>query len=226
GKLINNNKKPNMEVLIAEIPESVKLPFLLLSKLGLFSTNKFKAYIPMSILALIVANLVLIAMLQFLNVKRDISDIVRNLEDILAFSMTSDNIKKEFILGHVTLFFRFVKEFREAFSLVLLIEFVIDGPLICAELLAAFESRSYQNQMRHVIIFSFVTLQLAFFCIPANYITNEAMAVSDAVYFSNWYFQHVPSLKVPLLLIIQSSQNEITIKAGDLVIINAGTIVN
>ncbi|KAF2886644.1 hypothetical protein ILUMI_19528, partial [Ignelater luminosus] len=360
-----------MEVLIAEIPESVKLPFLLLSKLGLFSTNKFKAYIPMSILALIVANLVLIAMLQFLNVKRDISDIVRNLEDILAFSMAmvrmmivtyrnedftrlfqtaklfwdpskcnqqtkmklmairrftsqlqrllflavlicvllviifpllqntiptgiwtmkghemlyrfvlieqiivipfcaffvcsldcmylgfcaeiviqfrilSQTLQKLKVEGnavnqvetnqlqemkccvrHHRIILRFVKEFREAFSLVLLIEFVIDGPLICAELLAAFESRSYQNQMRHVIIFSFVTLQLAFFCIPANYITNEAMAVSDAVYFSNWYFQHVPALKVPLLLIIQSSQNEITIKAGDLVIINAGTIVN
>ncbi|KAF2895045.1 hypothetical protein ILUMI_11128 [Ignelater luminosus] len=86
-------------------------------------------------------------------------------------------------------------------------------------------SHSYQNQVRHVIIFIFVTLQLAFFCIPANYITNEAMAVSDAVYFSDWYSQHIPSLKVPLLLIIQNSQEEITIKGGGLVTINAGTIV-
>ncbi|KAF2891723.1 hypothetical protein ILUMI_14450, partial [Ignelater luminosus] len=53
-----------------------------------------------------------------------------------------------------------------------------------------------------------------------------AMAVSDAVYFSNWYSQDSPHLKVPLLLMIQNSQNEITIKAGDLVIINAGTVVN
>ncbi|KAF2890291.1 hypothetical protein ILUMI_15882, partial [Ignelater luminosus] len=86
--------------------------------------------------------------------------------------------------------------------------------------------RYYQAQARHVIIFTFVTLQLAFFCIPANHITNEAMAVSDAAYFSNWYSQHIPHLKVALLLMIQNSQNEITIKAGDLVIINAGTIVN
>ncbi|KAF2892596.1 hypothetical protein ILUMI_13572, partial [Ignelater luminosus] len=86
--------------------------------------------------------------------------------------------------------------------------------------------QSYQTQVRHVILFIFLTLQLAFFCIPANYITNEAMAVSDAAYFSNWYSQHMPSLKVPLLLIIQNSQNEITITAGGLVIINAGTVVN
>ncbi|KAF2902334.1 hypothetical protein ILUMI_03851, partial [Ignelater luminosus] len=155
---------------------------------------------------------------------------------------------------HHRLILRCVKEFLQAFSLVLLIEVVIDGPFICAELLAAFESslgftgphqyervkikceqivnckficfsRYYQAQARHAISFAFLTLQLAFFCIPANYITNEAMAVSDAVYFSNWYSQHNPSLKVPLLLIIQNSQNEITIKAGDLVTINAGTIV-
>ncbi|KAF2885979.1 hypothetical protein ILUMI_20196, partial [Ignelater luminosus] len=86
--------------------------------------------------------------------------------------------------------------------------------------------QSYQNQIRHVILFVCVTLQLAFFCIPANYITSEAMAVSDALYFSNWYSHHFPSLKVPLLLIIQNSQNEITLKAGGLVMINAGTIVN
>ncbi|KAF2886956.1 hypothetical protein ILUMI_19217, partial [Ignelater luminosus] len=52
-----------------------------------------------------------------------------------------------------------------------------------------------------------------------------AMAVSDAIYSSNWYSQDISSLKVPLQLIIQNSQNEITIKAGDLVTINAGTIV-
>ncbi|KAF2887362.1 hypothetical protein ILUMI_18811, partial [Ignelater luminosus] len=120
----------------------------------------------------------------------------------------------------------FVKEFREAFSLVLLIEVIIDGPLICAELLAVFEGRHYQTQARHAFLFTFVTLQLAFFCIPANHITNEAMALSEAVYFSNWYSQNIPHLKVPLLLMIQNSQNEITIKAGDLVTINAGTVVN
>ncbi|KAF2888739.1 hypothetical protein ILUMI_17433, partial [Ignelater luminosus] len=53
-----------------------------------------------------------------------------------------------------------------------------------------------------------------------------AIAVSDAVYFSDWYSQHLHSLKVPLLLVIQNSQKEITIKGGGLVTINAGTIVN
>ncbi|KAF2890013.1 hypothetical protein ILUMI_16160 [Ignelater luminosus] len=54
----------------------------------------------------------------------------------------------------------------------------------------------------------------------------QAMAVSDAVYFSNWYSHYFPSLKVPLLLILQNSQNAIVLKAGGLVAINAGTIVN
>ncbi|KAF2893602.1 hypothetical protein ILUMI_12573, partial [Ignelater luminosus] len=126
----------------------------------------------------------------------------------------------------ITLFSRFVKEFKQAFSLVLLSEFVIDGPWICAELLAALESHAFETQARHVMVFAVITFQLAFFCIPANHITNEAMAVSDAVYFSNWYSQHNPSLKVPLLLIIQNSQTEITLKGGGLVTINAGTIVN
>ncbi|KAF2889416.1 hypothetical protein ILUMI_16756, partial [Ignelater luminosus] len=54
----------------------------------------------------------------------------------------------------------------------------------------------------------------------------DAMAVSDAVYFSNWYSHHFPSLQVPLLLIMQRSQKEIIIKGGDLVTINAGTILN
>ncbi|KAF2898105.1 hypothetical protein ILUMI_08071 [Ignelater luminosus] len=129
-------------------------------------------------------------------------------------------------VSHHKLIIRFVKEFRQAFSLILLIEFAVDGPFICAELLAAFESQSFQNQARHVTLFVFLTIQLAFFCIPANHITNEAMAVADAAYFSNWYTEHIPLLKVPLMLMIQNSQNEITITAGDLVIINAGTVVN
>ncbi|KAF2887124.1 hypothetical protein ILUMI_19049 [Ignelater luminosus] len=370
------------QVLIAEIPKSVKWPFLALSKFGLFSTNKLKVYIPITTLVLMLASIVLIAMLQFLNVKKDISDIVFNLECVLGFSVVllrmvivtyrskdftrlvntiklfwdtsicDQQTKAELIsmrrftyqlqrllflamliavglamvasvvqnttpagvwtmegherlyrfvmitqiivspfsgffichldclyLGlcteiviqfrilsrylqdltadgkseikayvtHHRLILRFVKEFLQAFSLVLLLEVIIDGPLICAELLAAFQSmkgfregvstlilnckficfsRYYQVQARHVTTFTFFTLQLGFFCIPANYITNEAMAVSDAVYFSKWYSQHIPHLKVPLLLMIQNSQNQITIKGGNLVTINADTIVN
>ncbi|KAF2898036.1 hypothetical protein ILUMI_08141, partial [Ignelater luminosus] len=53
-----------------------------------------------------------------------------------------------------------------------------------------------------------------------------AVAVSDALYFSNWYSYNIPSLKLPLLLIMQHSQKEITIKGGGLVTINAETVVN
>ncbi|KAF2900078.1 hypothetical protein ILUMI_06108, partial [Ignelater luminosus] len=45
-------------------------------------------------------------------------------------------------------------------------------------------------------------------------------------FFCHWYSHHYPSLKVPLLLIMQRSQNEITIKGGGLVTINAETVVN
>ncbi|KAF2891058.1 hypothetical protein ILUMI_15115, partial [Ignelater luminosus] len=52
-----------------------------------------------------------------------------------------------------------------------------------------------------------------------------ALAVSDAVYSSKWYFHKFSRLKTTLLLMIQNSQNGITIKAGGLVTINADTIV-
>ncbi|KAF2887526.1 hypothetical protein ILUMI_18647, partial [Ignelater luminosus] len=52
-----------------------------------------------------------------------------------------------------------------------------------------------------------------------------ALAVSDAAYFSKWYSNNSPSLKAPLLLMIQNSQHGITIKAGGLIIINAETVV-
>ncbi|KAF2898494.1 hypothetical protein ILUMI_07682 [Ignelater luminosus] len=222
------------QVLIAEIPESVRLPFLALSKFGLFSTNKLKV-IPVTILVLMLASIVLIAMLQFFYVESDISNIVRNLECVFGFSLLfwdpticDQQTKLKLILirrfiyklqrllllamsiavvlvavvcvvqnttptgmwtmeGHEKLYqflmiyclylglcaeiviqfkilsqclqnltaggkneikayvthhrliLRFVKEFLQAFSLVLLVEVVIDGPFICAQLLAAFE---------------------------------------------------------------------------------------
>ncbi|KAF2900506.1 hypothetical protein ILUMI_05680, partial [Ignelater luminosus] len=176
------------EVLIAEIPESVRLPLLGLRKLGLFSANRFKAYIPMIILVII---LVLFPILQnttplgiwtmeeheklfrFVMVEQSIilpfcTLFIYSLdcmylgicaEIVIQFRILSQylqNLKpdgkkidemetnqlneiKSFV-GHHRLILRFVKEFRQAFSLVLLFEVVIDGPLICAELLAAFES--------------------------------------------------------------------------------------
>lgn len=78
-----------MDEVTDDIPFSVRLPFLGLRKLGLFSTNPFKAYIPMTILALALANLTVIAMLQFINIERDISYFVQNLEEILVFILVS-----------------------------------------------------------------------------------------------------------------------------------------
>ncbi|KAF2895004.1 hypothetical protein ILUMI_11174, partial [Ignelater luminosus] len=86
--------------------------------------------------------------------------------------------------------------------------------------------RFYYVQARHGLLFVFLTLQLALYCIPANYIASEALAISDAVYFSNWYSHYFPSLKTLLLLMIQNSQAGITIKAGGLITINAQTLVN
>ncbi|KAF2896701.1 hypothetical protein ILUMI_09473, partial [Ignelater luminosus] len=84
----------------------------------------------------------------------------------------------------------------------------------------------YQNSMRHGIIFFALTLQLSFYCIPAHYVADKALEVSTAVYCSNWYSHCVPSLKVPLTLMIQNAQTGITIKAGGLVTFNAQTVVN
>ncbi|KAF2886742.1 hypothetical protein ILUMI_19431, partial [Ignelater luminosus] len=52
-----------------------------------------------------------------------------------------------------------------------------------------------------------------------------ALAVSDAVYSSKWYFHNFSRLQATLLLMIQNSQNGITIKAGGLITINAETVV-
>ncbi|KAF2886631.1 hypothetical protein ILUMI_19542, partial [Ignelater luminosus] len=120
----------------------------------------------------------------------------------------------------------FIKKFRQIFSLLLLTEYLTVGPLICAELFAAFEGRSIQIKIRYTVLFVTLALQLSFYCIPANYIADEALAVSDAIYFSNWYSHYFPTMKVPLLLMIQNAQNGITINAGGLVTINAQTVLN
>ncbi|KAF2887667.1 hypothetical protein ILUMI_18507, partial [Ignelater luminosus] len=124
------------------------------------------------------------------------------------------------------LLYRFIKKFRQIFSLLLLTEYLTVGPLICAELFAAFESRSIQITIRHAVFFVALALQLSFYCIPANYIADEALAVARAIYFSIWYSHHFPSLRVPLLLIMQNAQHGITITAGGLVPINTDTFVN
>ncbi|KAF2892601.1 hypothetical protein ILUMI_13577, partial [Ignelater luminosus] len=128
-----------------------------------------------------------------------------------------------------------VREFRQAFSLVPLTEFVIDGPLVCAELLAVFERlcQCLWLVVMSVLSNSSETCYSIRLCHPSTFfplhpselITNEPMAVADAVYFSSWYSHHLPSLKVPLLLIMQRSQKEITITGEGLVTLNAGTIV-
>ncbi|KAF2894841.1 hypothetical protein ILUMI_11334, partial [Ignelater luminosus] len=84
---------------------------------------------------------------------------------------------------------------------------------------------SYQARVRHAVSFVVFSCRLSLYCIPANYIINKALTVSDAVYSSKWYFQEFSRLKATLLLMIQSSQNGITVKAGGLITINAETIV-
>ncbi|KAF2895003.1 hypothetical protein ILUMI_11173, partial [Ignelater luminosus] len=129
-------------------------------------------------------------------------------------------------IGITTLFCRFIKKFKQTFSLILLFEYITVGPLICVELFTVTESRLYFNQAQHGCAFVFFTLQLALYCIPANYIESKALAISDAVYFSNWYVHYFRSLKTLLVLMIENSQAGITIKAGGLITINAQTLVN
>ncbi|KAF2894585.1 hypothetical protein ILUMI_11589 [Ignelater luminosus] len=86
-------------------------------------------------------------------------------------------------------------------------------------------SHSYQVQVRHAISFALLSCRLCFYCTATNYIASEALRVSDAVYSSKWYFHEFSRLKATLLLMIQNSQNGITIKAGGLFTINADTIV-
>ncbi|KAF2886159.1 hypothetical protein ILUMI_20014, partial [Ignelater luminosus] len=84
---------------------------------------------------------------------------------------------------------------------------------------------SYQVQFRHVIVFAVMMVQLSFYCVPANYVADEALTIAEAAYFSKWYLSSFPSLKAPLLLMIENSQKEIIIKAGGIITINADTVV-
>ncbi|KAF2886533.1 hypothetical protein ILUMI_19640, partial [Ignelater luminosus] len=85
--------------------------------------------------------------------------------------------------------------------------------------------QSYKFQLMNANKFCFLIIQLAFYCFPASYIADEALAVSNAVYFSKWHLNNFPSLKAPLLLMIQNSQNEIIIKAGGIITFNAEAVV-
>ncbi|KAF2902339.1 hypothetical protein ILUMI_03849 [Ignelater luminosus] len=107
-----------------------------------------------------------------------------------------------------------------------MIEYATVAPLVCLEIYAATESSVVQTTIRHCTIFVVLTAQLAFYCIPANYLTNEAVAISDAIYSSNWYSHYLPSLTKPILFMIQNSQREIIITAGGILIINARTVLN
>ncbi|KAF2896288.1 hypothetical protein ILUMI_09886, partial [Ignelater luminosus] len=55
---------------------------------------------------------------------------------------------------------------------------------------------------------------------------KHALAVADAVYFSDWYSQYYPFLRYPVCVMIQNAQEEITIKAGGLIDMNAATVLN
>ncbi|KAF2885911.1 hypothetical protein ILUMI_20262 [Ignelater luminosus] len=131
----------------------------------------------------------------------------------------------ELYIQHHRLLLRCINKFQQAFSIVLMVVYFTLGPLICVELFTAMESHNYQAQVRHAASFLLVSCRLCFYCTAANFIGNEALAVSNAVYSSKWYVHEFSGLRATLLLMIQNSQNGITIKAGGLVIINAETIV-
>ncbi|KAF2890318.1 hypothetical protein ILUMI_15855, partial [Ignelater luminosus] len=80
--------------------------------------------------------------------------------------------------------------------------------------------------IRHSMVSGILIAQLIFYCVPANYLTNEAMAISDAIYSSNWYSYYFSTLTKPILLMIQNSQREITITAGGIIIMNPQTVLN
>ncbi|KAF2894829.1 hypothetical protein ILUMI_11352 [Ignelater luminosus] len=87
-------------------------------------------------------------------------------------------------------------------------------------------SVNFQQQIKHAVTFIGVLMQLSFYCIPANYIAREALAVADAIYFSDWYSQYYPFLRYPVCVMIQNAQQEITIKASGLINMNAATVLN
>ncbi|KAF2900713.1 hypothetical protein ILUMI_05473, partial [Ignelater luminosus] len=119
----------------------------------------------------------------------------------------------------------FVDEFQSVYTTIMFVQYVSVCSLLCIELYAAMESDTIQLDVRYTGLAGFLCMQLIFYCIPANYITDEAMAVSNAVYFSKWYSGCFRSMKPPLLLMIQNSQREITIKAGGVITMNAATVV-
>ncbi|KAF2904724.1 hypothetical protein ILUMI_01451 [Ignelater luminosus] len=121
---------------------------------------------------------------------------------------------------------RFVNKFQSFYSTMLFIEYITICPLICLEMYATTESSSMQLNARYIIMGGMVTMQLIFYCIPANYISDEALTISSAVYFSDWHSHYFPSATKPILLMIQNSQREISIKAGGLITMDARTVVN
>ncbi|KAF2886695.1 hypothetical protein ILUMI_19478 [Ignelater luminosus] len=134
------------------------------------------------------------------------------------------NKMKKYVDQHRFLI-KFVDEFQSLYSTIMLVQYSTVCLLLCIELYAAMESYTIQFVVRYATMGGIILMQLIFYCIPANYITDEAMAVSNAAYFSKWYSDCFPSMKQPLLLMIQKSQQEITIKAGGVITMNAPTVL-
>ncbi|KAF2896702.1 hypothetical protein ILUMI_09474 [Ignelater luminosus] len=76
----------NPPAVSTEIPITLKIPFLSLRKVGLFSDNVFKRWFPITMCVLVTSYLMTISMAQFIKIEKDIFEIVRNLEPIFAFS--------------------------------------------------------------------------------------------------------------------------------------------
>ncbi|KAF2890062.1 hypothetical protein ILUMI_16111 [Ignelater luminosus] len=201
-------------------------------------------------------------MMQFINIEKDVSEFVSNLEAVFGFGQMLGLLaglthlpllENSLPLGTWTL-----QNYQEFYYYVM-VEEMIMVPLgsiflatvdcmylgFCAEIVIQFRilshcleelvpnvkslyllfSHTFQAQVRHTLAFAILSCRLCFYCTAANYVAIEALAVSDAVYSSKWYSYRFSRLKATLLLMIQNSQNGITIKAGGLVTINADTIV-
>ncbi|KAF2887093.1 hypothetical protein ILUMI_19080, partial [Ignelater luminosus] len=142
----------------------------------------------------------------------------------------------------------YVNEFYQAFSLVPQFQVVLNGPLVCAEILAALEEAwglftimnfgNFNNDVSDIVrcleaLCGFVQV-LAKVVVLVYYNCNFITLLENTKLFwdtsgCDERFQEemysIRSLTTPLLLIIQNSQAAVIIKAGDLITINAETVM-
>lgn len=82
---------PEIELKLV-IPKNLKIPFAVINKLGLFSDNKCKKVSLAMFYSLLPIITITAALMQFINMKADISEFVSNLEAISGFAQVSKNL--------------------------------------------------------------------------------------------------------------------------------------